>query len=203
MRARTVLPSLVALAVSLGSLAASADPPKELRRDPANKTGISPYMELIAKGDAAFVARDFPGATGLFQDAVKLDDTQMLGFYRLGQAFVAAGKLEDAHKTYEAALSRKGPDDLKAKVMFVLADTFEREKKWQPAKDAWAAYAAFLQGNAKLKGAPVTAAERIKQADRRMKDEVESGKVKERVASRLADKEKEALENAKKDKLNR
>jgi hypothetical protein len=36
-----------------------------------------------------------------------------------------------------------------------------------------------------------------------MKDEVDYGAVKERIAKRLAEKEKEAIENAKKDKLNR
>jgi hypothetical protein len=127
----------------------------------------------------------------------------MLGYHRLGEAFVASGKLDEAHKTYEAGLSKKGPDELKGKLMFVLADLHEREKKWQGAKDAWSAYAAFLQGNPKVKGFPGTATERMKQADRRMKDEIDSGKVKERIASRIAAKEKEALENAKKDKLNR
>ena len=58
-------------------------------------------------------------------------------------------------------------------------------------------------GYAKVKGFPATASERIKQADRRMKDEVDYGKVKERIAKRIAEKEAEAIENAKKDKLNR
>ena len=61
----------------------------------------------------------------------------------------------------------------------------------------------FVQGNAKVKGHPATASDRIKQADRRMKDEVDYGKVKERIAKRIAEKEREATENAKKDKLNR
>jgi hypothetical protein len=40
-------------------------------------------------------------------------------------------------------------------------------------------------------------------ADRRMNDEVVYGKVKERIAARKAELEKEATDNAKNDKLNR
>jgi tetratricopeptide (TPR) repeat protein len=205
MRPRYVLTSLVVAAIALGNLVANADPPKgkEIRRDPENKTGISPYMELVVKGEAAFVARDVPGATSAFQDAIKLDAEKMLAFYRLGEAELEAGHRDDAEKTWEAALSKKGPDDLKAKVMFVIADLHERQHRLQAAKDAWAGYAAFLQGNPKAKGFPATATERIKQIDRRMSDEIAYGKVKERIAKRVAEKEAEALENAKKDKLNR
>lgn len=205
MRSRSALVSLFAAALLLGNALANAEPPKgkEIRRDPENKKGISPYMELVVKGEAAFVARDIPGATTAFQDAIKADADQMLGFYRLGEAEIESGKLEDAEKTFEAGLSKRGPDDLKAKVMFSVADLKERQHKWQAAKDAWASYAAFLQGNAKVKGYPATATERMKQADRRLKDEADYGKVKERIAKRLAEKEAEAAENAKKDKLNR
>jgi len=204
MRTRSVLVSLFAAAVLLGNALASAQPNgKEIRRDPEGKKGISPYMELIVKGEAAFVARDIPGAMSTFQEAIKSAPDQMLGFYRLGEAEIEQGKLDDADKTFEAGLSKKGSDDLKGKLMFALADIKERQLKWQAAKDGWTAYAAFLQGNAKVKGYPATATERIKQADRRMKDEVTYGPVKERIAKRIAEKEKEAIKNAQKDKLNR
>jgi predicted Zn-dependent protease len=200
MRSRSLVISLAATALFLVNVAAGG---KEIRRDPENRRGISPYMELIVKGEAAFVARDIPGATVAFQDAIKSQPGQMLGFYMLGQAELEANKLDDAQRTWEAGMSKKGGDDLKAKLMFCLADLSERQLRWQAAKDGWAAYSAFLQANPKVKGFPGTAAERIKQADRRMKDEVEYGKVKERIAKRLAEKEREAMENAKKDKLNR
>ncbi|MFT3773618.1 MAG: hypothetical protein QM820_50225 [Minicystis sp.] len=204
MRPRSAVVSLFAAALLLGNALANAEPKgKEIKRDPENKKGISPYMELIVKGEAAFVARDIQGATTAFQDAIKTDTDQMLGFYRLAEAEIEQGKLEDAEKTFEAGLSKRGPDDLKAKILFSIADLKERQKKWQAAKDAWSSYAAFLQGNAKVKGYPATATERMKQAERRLKDEIEYGKVKDRIAARLAEKEKEAAENAKKDKLNR
>lgn len=206
MRLRQAVGSVFIAAMLFSSGLALADSKsvagKEIRRDPDGKKGISPYMELIVKGDAAFVARDVPGATAAFQDAIKSDPSKMLGFYRLGEAELEAGKLDDAGKTWESGLSKKGSDPLKGKIMFALADLAERQLKWQAAKEAWAAYSVFVQGNAKVKGYPETAAERIKQAERRMKDEVTYGAVKERIAKRIAEKEREAIENAKKDKRN-
>jgi hypothetical protein len=214
MRPRLALTSLVAAALALGSVLANADPPKgkEIRRDPENRRGISPYMELVNKGEAAFVARDIPGAVSTFQEAIKLKPDEMLAFYRLGEAEQESGKLDDADKAWEAALSkrctqgcdnRNTPDNLKAKVMFAIAFLRERQQKWPAAKDAWQSYAAFLQGNAKVHGYPATAADRIKMIDRRVQLEADYGKVKERIAQRIAEKEKEAAENAKKDKLNK
>jgi tetratricopeptide (TPR) repeat protein len=209
MRPRFTLPPLVtaalAAALALGNVVASADPPKgkEIRRDPDNKKGISPYMELVVKGQSTFIARDIPGAISVFQEAIKLDPEQMLAFYRLGEAEQEAGKLDDADKAWEAALSKKGHDDLKGKVLFNIAGLRERQQKWQAAKDAWQSYTAFLQGNPKVLGFPATAADRIKQIDRRVQLEADYGKVKERIAQRIAEKEKEAAENAKKDKLNK
>src|SRR5262245_29083845 len=116
------------------AVAASAGGKKEVKRDPAGKRGISPYMELIAKGEAAFVARDISGAVSTFQEAIKLDAEKMLGFYRLGEAMLASGKMEDAESTWQTALGKKGPDELNAKVLFVLADLRERQHKWQAAK---------------------------------------------------------------------
>jgi tetratricopeptide (TPR) repeat protein len=213
MRARSALTSLVAAAMALGALEAHADPPKgSIRRDPENRKGISPYMELVNKGEAAFIARDVPGAISIFQDAIKMKPDEMLAFYRLGEAMQDSGKLDDADKAWEAALSKmcsqgcdrhNTPDSMKAKVLFVIAGLRERQGKWAAAKEAWQAYSAFLQGNPKVLGYPATAADRIKQIDRRVQLELDYGKVKERIAARIAEKEREAAENAKKDKLNK
>ena len=181
------------------------DAPKgEVRRDPENKTGISPYVEQIGKGDASFVARDVPGAIAAYQEAIKLDGTRMLGFFRLGEAQLAAGKPDDAEGTWKAGLNKKGPEELQARILFVLADLKERQQKLTPeAKEAWAAYAAYLGQNAKAGGYPATATERQKMVDRRAKDEKDYAAVKTRVAQREAEKKKEAEDNAKKDVLNR
>lgn len=210
MRASFALSSLVVAAMALGNASASAETPKtaaagakEIRRDPEGKRGISPYAEAIAKGEGAYVARDLPGAITAFQDAIKLDAEKMLGFFRLGEALLETGKPDEADSTWTTALGKKGTDDLNAKLLFVIADLRERQRKWQATKDAWAAYSAFLQNHTKVTGYPATATERTKQAERRIKDEVDYAAVKDRIAKREAERTKEAEENAKKDKLNR
>ena len=211
MRASFALSSLVVAAMALGNASASAETPKaaaaagskEVRRDPEGKRGISPYAEAIAKGESAYVARDLPGAITSFQDAIKLDTEKMLGFFRLGEAQLESNKPDDADSTWQTALGKKGTDELNAKLLFVIADLRERQHKWQAAKDAWASYSAFLQNHSKVVGYPATATERTKQADRRMKDEVDGTTVKDRIAKRELERTKEAEENAKKDKLNR
>jgi tetratricopeptide (TPR) repeat protein len=209
MRVRLVAAPLVALVLLGGAAATRA---KEIKHDPENRRGISPYMEAVVKGQASFTARDLPGAITAFQDAIKAKPDEMLAFYRLGEAEQESGKLDDADKAWEAALSKKctqgcdahnTPDNVKAKVMFAIAGLRERQQKWPAAKEAWQAYAAFLEGNPKVHGFPATAADRIKQIDRRVQLEADYGKVKQRIASRIAEKEKEAAENAKKDKLNK
>jgi predicted Zn-dependent protease len=176
---------------------------KEPRRDPEGKKGISPYMEAVARGQNAFVARDFPGAVTAFQDAIKLDPQQMLGFYLLGEAQLEAGKPEEAEAAWTTGLSKKGAEDLNAKLLFIMADLRERQKSWQGAKDAWAAYSAFVSSHPQAKGYAATAEERTKRIDQRMKDEKDYAAVKERIKKREEERLKEAAENAKKDKLNK
>ncbi|WP_438016368.1 hypothetical protein WMF18_36865 [Sorangium sp. So ce315] len=179
--------------------AAAATSPK----DPAGQTGISPYMEQILKGQASFVARDIPGAIAAFQEAIKLDPTKMLGFYRLGEAMLESANQAEAEAAWTTALGKKGTEALHAKVLFCLADLRERQKNWQGAREAWGTYGAFVTSNPKAGGYPATATERQKQIDRRMKDEKDYAAVKERIVQREAERQKEAEENAKKDKLNR
>ncbi|MEJ7732360.1 MAG: tetratricopeptide repeat protein [Polyangiaceae bacterium] len=162
-----------------------------------------PYVETLVKGEAAFGTKDWVGATAAFQEATKLEPSRMIGFYRLGEAQRAAGKLDEAEASWQAALGKQGPDDLEAKVMFVVADLRERQGKWEAAKTAWQGYATFVNGTKGARGYPATATERIKQAERRIKDERDYGAVKERAAQREVEKAREAEENAKKDKLNR
>ncbi|WP_233561899.1 tetratricopeptide repeat protein [Sorangium cellulosum] len=179
--------------------AAAATSPK----DPEGRSGISPYTEQILKGQGSFVARDIPGAIAAFQEAIKLDPTKMLGFYRLGEAMLESGNQAEAEAAWTTALGKKGTDALHAKVLFCLADLRERQKSWQGARDAWGAYGAFLTSNPKAGGYPATVTERQKQIDRRVKDEKDYAAVKERIVQREAERQKEAEENAKKDKLNR
>lgn len=187
------------------SAAPAAAPPggDKIRRDPEGKKGISPYQEAVAKGQNAFVARDFPGAITAFQDAIKVDPQAMVGFYLLGEAQLEGGKPEEAEAAWTTGLTKKGTEDLNAKLLFVMADLRERQKNWQGAKDAWSAYASFCTGHAQSKGYPATAEERIKRIDQRIKDEKDYAVVRERIKKREEERTKEAEENAKKDKLNK
>jgi TolA-binding protein len=184
--------------------AAPMPPPAGPLKDPENKKGISPYMEAVKKGEDSFVARDFTGAVAAFQDAVKLDSTKMLGFYRLGEAQLAAGKPEEAEAVWTVALGKDGPADLKSKVLFVIADLRERQKKLDVAKEEWSKYATFLKEHASdAKGYAGTPEERTKVIERRLKDEKDYAAVKERIKKREEERQKEAEENAKKDKNNK
>lgn len=215
MRVRVILATLALAAVTTTAFAqqpapgaaapGAAAPAKagEPRRDPAGQTGISPYMEQIAKGQAAFVARDIQGAVAAFQEAIKIEPDKMLGFYRLGEAMLESGKLEDAEAAWNTATGKKGTSELQAKVLLCLADLRERQKNFAGAKDAWNAYTKFVTENAKANGYPATPAERLKQIERREKDEKDYAAVRERIKNREAERQKEAEENAKKDTKNR
>jgi hypothetical protein len=102
-----------------GATTPGATTPGQPRRDPKGQTGISPYMEQIKKGEDAFVARDFTGAVAAFQEAIKLDVQKMLGYYRIGEAQLAAGNVAEAEAQWQSALTKTGSDDLRAKVYFV------------------------------------------------------------------------------------
>ncbi len=182
---------------------ARAKAPDASRIEPAGKSGMSPYAALVLKGEKQFNGGDGSSAIATFEEATRLDEQKMLAFYRLGEALTAAGKLEHADRALQSALGKMGSDEQHAKVLFVIADLRERQGNWQGAKEAWAAYAVFLQNNPKAKGSPAVSAERQKLADRRMKDEADYGKVKDRAAARKTELEREATENAKKDTANR
>jgi len=183
---------------------AKVEPPVFPLKDPQGRAGISPYMELINKGEAAFGARDFPSAVINFQEAAKLDAQKMLAFYRLGEAQLAAGKPEEAEAIWTTGLNKEGSATLKARLLFCIADVKERQKKFDQAKEAWQKYAQFLKDNAQeAKGYALTPEERIKVIDRHVKDEKDYAVVKEPIKNRQAEREKEAEENAKRDKANK
>src|SRR5215217_106305 len=55
-----------------------------VRRDPKGVKGISPYVELINKGDRAYVSRDFDGAIAAYREAIQSEPQNPLGHYRAG-----------------------------------------------------------------------------------------------------------------------
>ena len=155
------------------------------------------YLEKIAKGEAAFAAHDMPGAEAAFQDAVHNDPARMLAPYRMGELYMSMGKHEEALTTLRNALGKKSTPALKSKVMYLIGLVCERAHKLPEAKESFANYIAFVQTNAEIKGFPKIAAQHIKVIERRMKDEVDYGAVKDRIQKREKEKEAEAAENAK------
>ena len=194
---RTALP-LAALVAALALVhVAHADPRAEDPESPKD------YIAAIAKGESAFVAKDMPGATAAFQDAIKLAPGRMLALYRLGETQMAQGKYDEAIATFESALGKKGGNQLKGKVMYINALTHERAHKLEAAKALWGKYLAYVEATSDAKGFPDIARQHVKVIERRMKDEVDYAAVKDRIEKRKKEVEAEALENAKKDKNNR
>lgn len=172
------------------------------KTDPEGKKGVSPYTEAITKGDAALVARDLPGAIDAYQAAVKLDAGKALAFYRLGEAFRESGKLDDAEQALTTAAGKRGDERLAAKVQFQVADLRERQKRFDGVKEQWDKYAT-LAAEPKAQAYAATAKARLEALATRDKLEKDYAAVKERVKKRQEEREKEARENAMKDKKNK
>lgn len=165
------------------------------RRDPEGIQGISPFMEIINEGNAAYIARDYATATAKYQEALQKKPNGALGHYMLGQALLAEGKLKEANDAWQSALrfAEKKPA-LKAKALFVIADLRERQKQWDAAAEAWKAYASYVGANQNARGYPNTPNARLQALDERKELETKYAKVKERIAQR----EKDAAAKAKK-----
>lgn len=191
-------PGLVALgmALSLSSLSFAQDEADskgsksaaKKRTDPKGITGISPFMELIVKGNAAYVARDYATAISTYQEAIKKAPNRALGHFLLGQAFVAEKKLDEADGAYHTAhrYAEKDPV-MRGKALFVIADLREQQQRWDDAHTAWKAYGDFVAATPKANGYPNTPTARLKAIEKRKELEKQYGKVKERIAQREQD----------------
>jgi tetratricopeptide (TPR) repeat protein len=105
-------------------------------------TASSKYKEACSQGNAKYVARDYAGAIEAYQSATALDPKNPLAYYLLGEAQLAAGSLTEADSAWNRAALESGEGDpaLRAKILFVLADLRERQKKWDDARAAWQVY---------------------------------------------------------------
>jgi len=77
-----------------------------------------------------------------YQKAIEAAPKNPLGHYLLGEAQLAAGNLTEAEAAWNRGLlvasDKNAP--LHAKILFVLADLRERQKKWDDATAAWQVY---------------------------------------------------------------
>ena len=152
--------------------------------DPANRTHISQFMELVVSGNAKFIARDFPGAIEIYKKAIALAPTNPLGHYLLGEAEIATNNLTEAEAAFTQAdnTADKTPQ-VKAKVLFCLADLKERQKKWDDAKVAWQKYADWANAHGDAGAIPQTAAARIAAIDEAIKQDKAYDIVRTRIAA--------------------
>jgi tetratricopeptide (TPR) repeat protein len=164
-----------------------------VRRDPKGVTGISPTFEAVLQGNAAYATKDWDKAMAAYKDAIEKDSKDPLGYYMLGEAQFAAGKLDDAGLSWQTALKNSANDDvMHAKALFVIADLKERQGKFDEAATAWKEYASYAGAHPKAKGYAATATERQKAIDTHNDVAAKAAKVKQRIQQR----EQEQLQQA-------
>jgi tetratricopeptide (TPR) repeat protein len=100
------------------------------------------FREACKDGSTRYAAKDFVGAIAAYQKAVEIDPGNALGHYFLGEAQLAGGNLVEAEAAWNrASLAATDKEAaLRARVLFVLADLKERQKKWDEARAAWQVY---------------------------------------------------------------
>jgi predicted Zn-dependent protease len=152
--------------------------------DPANVTALSEFMETCLEGNGKYISRDFPAAIEAYRRAVRLNPKNPLGHYLLAEAQLAAQNLAEAEaSTKQAELNADLRDPmLRAKVLFVMADLKERQKKWEEARSAWQTYADWTGKYVDAGGAMSTAEARIKSVDETLKLDRAYAVVRERAA---------------------
>ncbi|HEY2365857.1 MAG TPA: tetratricopeptide repeat protein [Polyangiaceae bacterium] len=191
--------ALLVCSAALGALAtvtlgiapdARADnkPAADDKYDPANHTHISKFMETCGQGNAKFMSRDFAGAIEMYRKAIQLQPVNPLGHYLLGEAQSASGNLTEAEASWTNAdnLGDKDPPT-KTKLLFVLADLKERQKKWDDAKAGWQRYAQYVAAHPDAGGSAATSDARIKAIDDMLKQDKAYDIVRQRIAAEKAD----------------
>jgi tetratricopeptide (TPR) repeat protein len=178
------VPIALAAGDSKGDAKPSASASAGKKYDPKNQSAISKFMETCVAGNAQYAARDFQAAIATYREAIKLDPKNALGHYLLGEAQLAANNIAEADASWtQAALVSDGSDPrLRARVLFVVADVKERQKKWDEAKAAWANYNEWCGKYADAGvGFPASGASRVQAIDAMTKLNAESEKVKQRI----------------------
>jgi len=168
------------LAVVLTSFDAAGDAPKP-----------DTFTTLVGKGKDRYAAKDYPGAADVFKKAVQASPRNPLGSYLLGEAHLASANLGEAEAAFKAAAALddpQAPPAARSRVLFAVADCYEREKKWEQARSAWQAYAEHAAKLVPDAGAhPESAASRLKVIDEWLRLEKRSKAVRERIAAENSD----------------
>ena len=168
------------LALVLPRATARAAPPDAR---PSAPVASPEFARACARGNAKYAARDFPGAIDAYQSATELRPHDGLGFYLLGEALLAAGRPGDAEAAWtQASVESATAPALHARVLFVLADVAERQKKWDDAKARWAGYSAWATQYPAAGAFPATADTRTQAIDRMLAQDKAYEAVRQRIA---------------------
>ena len=168
-----------------------------VKRDPKGIKGITSFLELIAKGDRAYVARDFEGAIAAYREAIQKEPQNALGHYRIGAAQLAKGDQKEAEAAWVAGMRFVGKDGtLKGKLIFVLADLRERQKNNDEAIGRWKEYSKSSEDEKEAITYPATATERVARNDAWKKNVTDSAEVKVRIDKRLKEADAAARKSA-------
>jgi tetratricopeptide (TPR) repeat protein len=214
---RSLALALLLPALMLVPLAAFGDgektPPKkklppaatDVKYDPEGVVAISEFQEQVAKGNARYAEKDYTGAVDLYRKAIQLAPKNALGPYLLAEAHLATGNLAEADASIASAVEL-APTDAKptsqatrARVLFLRADIYERQKKWEQAKTAWQAYTDAANKVTSDGGAyPASGQERVRAIQKAMDLEKQYVPVRERIAADKADAGKAATPPKKK-----
>jgi tetratricopeptide (TPR) repeat protein len=171
--------------------------PDGVRRDPKGVKGISPFTEIINKGDRAYVARDFDGAIAAYREALQAEPQNAVGHYRIGSAQLAKGDQKEAEASFTTGLRFASQDGgIKAKLIFALADLRERQKNSDEAVARWKDYAKTAEDYKEAVTYPATATERVSRNEAWKKTAAESAEVKERIAKRLKEADEASRKSA-------
>ena len=151
------------------------------------KKGPTPLMTAVADGNTKFAAKDFAGALEAYKKATTIDPKDPIGHYLVAEAQLAQGNIADAQSALATGekVGDKRPDVM-GKILFLEADTKEREKKWADAKTAWTRYAEWASKH-DAGAMPSTATGRIQAIDDYAKLDQQYEDVRKRIAAEKTD----------------
>jgi tetratricopeptide (TPR) repeat protein len=172
---------------------APSPPASPMKKDPRG-----PFWDALNKGDAAYIARDFDAAIKAYREAIEKESQNALGHYRLGEAQLAKGDMNEAELSWQSGLRFAGKDEkLRAKLLFVLADLHERQKNYDEATARWKEYEKHAQSQPSVRTFPATAVERQKRITAWKQISTDSAAVKERIEKRLKETEESMRKSSK------
>jgi len=187
--ARLVPALLLVPALGLAVGPALADGKKKGDAESAESSGGGvKYREACKDGNTKYAARDFVAAIAAYQKAIELDPNNALGHYFLGEAQLASGNLIEAEAAWNRAslaASDKEPA-LRARILFVLADLKERQKKWDEARAAWQVYLDWATKFPNAGAFPGSAQSRQQAIDGMKKQDAAYAVVRQRIADTRA-----------------